>query len=372
MAGPSYHGRTHLPGGTDPIPGLDLSLTPAPFYEAVATLAATRDLRGYWRLGDGGLGPYADSKPAGVWANVPMVRVDGAGADMTDIATGALPAADDDGAVQFNAGSASTNGDTLGGPNTWGAGSGNPFEFSMSEITVAGWVKPTADAATFDGGIFSMVENSGSLGGYGLGIAWPARTVLWRGSVRLLGPTVASGEWVFVCGVHDATSDRIYVNGALVATGDADIDAGASNSGPVIGAIWSNTSDFHRLYGAVDEVSVWASALTESEIATLAASGGLADSAAGAVISTSGAYTAAIGDDVVLATGTFTVTLPTAVGNTGSRITVKNTGVGTITVGRTSSETIDGAASDVSLTVSKSAREFTSDGSGWQITAAYL
>ena len=90
------------------------------------------------------------------------------------------------------------------------------------------------------------------------------------------------------------------------------------------------------------------------------------------MVAVSGTYTAAISDDVILATGTFTVTLPTAVGNAGVSITIKNAGVGTITVGRTSSETIDGAASDKTISTTKAALEFTSDGAGWQITAAYL
>jgi hypothetical protein len=53
-------------------------------------------------------------------------------------------------------------------------------------------------------------------------------------------------------------------------------------------------------------------------------------------------------------------------------LTVKNSGTGTITVGRTGAETIDGAASNVSMAVAKDAREFTSDGTGWWITASYL
>lgn len=50
-------------------------------------------------------------------------------------------------------------------------------------------------------------------------------------------------------------------------------------------------------------------------------------------------------DDVVLATGTFNVTLPVADNSVGRMITVKNLGAGTVTVVPTGSDTIDGAAS---------------------------
>jgi len=47
-------------------------------------------------------------------------------------------------------------------------------------------------------------------------------------------------------------------------------------------------------------------------------------------------------DSVVAGTGTFTATLPTASGQEGSSFVVKNIGTGTIIVGTTGIETIDG------------------------------
>jgi hypothetical protein len=56
-------------------------------------------------------------------------------------------------------------------------------------------------------------------------------------------------------------------------------------------------------------------------------------------------YTIVGTDDVVICTsGTFTVTLLTAVGRSGKRFTVKNLGTGVITMASTSAQTIDGAA----------------------------
>lgn len=78
---------------------------------------------------------------------------------------------------------------------------------------------------------------------------------------------------------------------------------------------------------------------------TLPTSGTLATTA------TTSAYTAQTSTYAILATdctvdctsGSFTVTLPTAVGATGKIYNIKNSGAGTITVATTSAQTVDGA-----------------------------
>lgn len=78
-----------------------------------------------------------------------------------------------------------------------------------------------------------------------------------------------------------------------------------------------------------------------------------------------GNYTATPADEVIVCSGTFTVTLPTAVGITGKQYDVKNTGVGLVTVATTSSQLIDGESS--MMLPSKSNMEVVSDGTGWRI-----
>jgi hypothetical protein len=77
------------------------------------------------------------------------------------------------------------------------------------------------------------------------------------------------------------------------------------------------------------------------------------------------ASAAANTDYVYLASGVTTITLPTAVGNTG-KYTVKNTGTNTVTINTTSSQTIDGSTS-VTIAVRYTALDFISDGSNWNI-----
>jgi Pectate lyase superfamily protein len=78
-------------------------------------------------------------------------------------------------------------------------------------------------------------------------------------------------------------------------------------------------------------------------------------------------YSIAVSDYMIDCTsGTFTVTLPTAVGVAGKIYVVKNSGTGVITIATTSSQTIDGASTE---TISTQYGDFTmmSDGANYKI-----
>jgi hypothetical protein len=79
-------------------------------------------------------------------------------------------------------------------------------------------------------------------------------------------------------------------------------------------------------------------------------------------------YTLTTLDYLVNATsGTFDLTLPTAVGVTGQVYVLKNSGTGIITIKTTSSELIDGVASGVLTLVQYDSLKVMSTNSGWII-----
>lgn len=83
------------------------------------------------------------------------------------------------------------------------------------------------------------------------------------------------------------------------------------------------------------------------------------------------AYTATAADGTINCTsGTFTVTLPTAVGITGRIYTIKNSGAGVITVDADGTETIDGATT-VTLSTQYNSISIQSNGANW-ITEAKI
>lgn len=90
----------------------------------------------------------------------------------------------------------------------------------------------------------------------------------------------------------------------------------------------------------------------------------------GKVVTTSltAATTLTASDDVVLASGTFTITLPIVASTAGKTYFIKNIGTGTITIDGASTETIDGETT-ITLSSQYDFVVITSDGSEWHIIA---
>lgn len=102
---------------------------------------------------------------------------------------------------------------------------------------------------------------------------------------------------------------------------------------------------------------------------TIAATGGSGSGITRSIQSISANQTldsAATTDYVYLCSGTITVTMPDATTNT-DLYTIKNVGTGTITINTTSSQTIDGALTQV-MPVKFTSVDLISDGSNWGIT----
>lgn len=67
---------------------------------------------------------------------------------------------------------------------------------------------------------------------------------------------------------------------------------------------------------------------------------------------------------VYLANGAFTFTLPTAIGNT-NKYTIKNIGIGTITIATTATQTIDSGVAPITITRQNNSLDFISNGTNW-------
>lgn len=102
----------------------------------------------------------------------------------------------------------------------------------------------------------------------------------------------------------------------------------------------------------------------QAQINALVASGGISRVIT-SVSSPTTAGSTALRDYVYFVSGTTTLTLPTAVGNS-NLYTVKNTGVNTVTIATTAGQTIDGSAS-ITLPVANTSVDLVSNGSNWSI-----
>jgi hypothetical protein len=214
---------------------------------------------------------------------------------MTLDVTGALPAGYDDGAITLNYAGTTSSGNAdadwllgnEGGDGRWNfkAASGNV------NMSCACWVKPTASANTWLGGIiaaFNTVAGSPSYdAGWALYMSWPTRALIFfRGGAGPSSQTVSAGvlpadTWSHVAATYDGTNMRIYVDGGLAATAASGVDLPALNQAIEIGSFPPALGSYRgRFYGSIDEAAVWHKTLTGGEIALLAGAG--VDQTAGA------------------------------------------------------------------------------------------
>jgi MYXO-CTERM domain-containing protein len=146
-------------------------------------------------------------------------------------------------------------------------------------ITVAAWVKPTADTPNYQKGVVSKFNLSPGIDGYWLELGWsnqgnnvPSFT-LGNGTATAAaatGTALPLNQWTHIAGVYDGSNVMIYVNGTMLGS--------ASNSGA--GAILptaANTSELHIgsdyginvFTGNIDEVRIYSRGLNAGDLNVL-------------------------------------------------------------------------------------------------------
>jgi hypothetical protein len=144
-------------------------------------------------------------------------------------------------------------------------------------ITLAAWIKPTVDATIQQGIVEKWTAATGSAG-YFLRLSsgeCVTFCLLQEGGTAEITTTpraVPLNVWTHVAGVYDSGTQtlRIYVNGTM----DPTTGTGA---GPVDGAgplMIGNAQGSNQFTGLIDDVRVYARALTDADVAALAAGGG--------------------------------------------------------------------------------------------------
>jgi hypothetical protein len=287
MAPPSYHARTHVPGGSDPIEFPAFAPPSSIWADTIEAIASDIDLLGWWRLGDGA-SPFVDSSPLLVPTQTARnLSRHAAGTAMTqDFTPGALQASDDDGSVRFNAAN-NVSGDYLG------AAGDTRFDLQGSPMTIACFVYPLASASTFLGhglGIFGAFAPNSWPGGYGILVDWPTRELWFRrgaaGSssttwAALSGGVIPASEWSFVVGTFNGTSThKLYLNGALVRTVTASVTVNSFGSSAAVtvgrtdvpSSTYAGTIKPGTFYGGVDEASLWRGEMTADQVYLLSRS----------------------------------------------------------------------------------------------------
>jgi hypothetical protein len=132
-------------------------------------------------------------------------------------------------------------------------------------ITVEGWIRPASlPPAGVSRTIFAKT------GAYALQLngSQLAFTIVQLGTrMQTLAPagTIVAGGAYYVVGTFDGTTERLYVNGVQVASTALAGNADQTLTGIHIGS-WDGSSEFFS--GTIDDVALYARALTASQIAT--------------------------------------------------------------------------------------------------------
>jgi hypothetical protein len=274
--------------------------------------------------------------------------------------------------------------ETIAGVKTFSSAPIGPTPAAPTEIANKSYVDgvagsgstPDADATTK-----GKLKLAGDLGGTADLPTVPGLTgKIDKSTVTTKGDLLAATGSAAITRLGVGTDNQIL-------TADSSQTTGLKWATPVGGSgsvatdtIWDAKGDLAVATGADTATKLAVGANNQVLTADSTQGTGLKWAAAGAgsgdwtVQSKTAAYTAATGE-LVLADATsaaFTVTLPTAVGNAGKRIAIKrvnaNSEGNNVTVGTTSSQTIDGATS-LKLRAQNDLLSVVSDGSNWRSTA---
>jgi hypothetical protein len=142
-------------------------------------------------------------------------------------------------------------------------------------------------------------------------------------------------------------------------------------SGDVIELYWASADVNMSIINETAQTSPFAHPAVQSTILSITQQSGIMagsgiNRSVNPVSTNTNAGSGANVDYVYLVSGTTTITLPTAVGNT-NRYTIKRSGTGVVSIATTSSQTIDGSASPININVQYVSIDIISNGTDWEI-----
>jgi len=142
-------------------------------------------------------------------------------------------------------------------------------------------------------------------------------------------------------------------------------------AGDIIELYWASADINMSIINETAQTSPFAHPAVQSTILTITQQSGImaGTGISRGIYSVSTNTTAGSGanvDYVYLVSGTTTITLPTAVGNT-NQYTIKRVNTGVVSIATTSSQTIDGSASPITINVQYVSITVVSDGANWNI-----
>ena len=246
------------------------------YAQLVGTISAAGNLRGYWRMGETS-STFKDT--SGYEPLTPQdLTITGTGSNTRGV-LGCVAPDQDDLAWQLNVKGNPSPGDVSG----VASGGGNPYPGTQTSFTIVAWIRPTATVGgdpAWTGAVYANENLVAGAPSYVLGWALELRypggatspivqftrsnDAAHGSAVTCTGPSLAAGTDYMIGATFDGATITLYVNGLSVAT-QADTARGIpEDQGVSVGR-----SPNGQYYGVADEISLWASVLSASDMARL-------------------------------------------------------------------------------------------------------
>lgn len=211
----------------------------------------TNEPVGYWRLGEAAGITAADSSGNaldGTYTNGPTLAVTG------------LLSGDTDTAVSFD------------GSNDY-VDLGNPTALRLTAaFTLEGWIKVTTGQTKFGAVIANAYDGTRvtyQLGSYdGSAHTLKPSVGFYDGTWRICqsASTISTNARHHLVGTWNGTSLKIYVDGTLANTTTPGVTPSAATANYFIGSRWDNTGDGQKFNGVLDEIAIFGTALSPTDV----------------------------------------------------------------------------------------------------------
>jgi hypothetical protein len=197
---------------------------------------------GYWRLGETSGATAADGMRGrhGTYTNAPTLNQTGA------LNGDANPAVTFDGTTEYVS---------------------VPYDSALNpgQVTLEAWARPTGGTGTARTIAATQDTNKGYLLGIGTDDKWRFTIGTGAATTVVTGPAVTLSSWVHVVGTYNGTTATLYVNG--ISAGTASVTGSANTTRPLgIGATDAGGTWAGYFPGSIDEVALFASALSQSRV----------------------------------------------------------------------------------------------------------
>ncbi len=170
---------------------------------------------------------------------------------------------------------------SFGGQTTGGINLGSSSSLNPTRFTISGWINVNNPQTYAYNYIYSNARDNCQTGLSGIDFKIYANdalsgTICGAGTVHSVsyGNAIATSTWTHVAFSYDGSNLRLYKNGVLVATQANTTDPATPSFNSYIGSMAISNGSSLTLNGKLDDVRLYNRALSNTEIAQLAAQGG--------------------------------------------------------------------------------------------------